>query len=53
MEHKDFAIGQEFLCGDKRWRCTDKGPIYQHLNHEPQTSRKQLKSKKLHRQDLF
>jgi hypothetical protein len=25
VEHKDFTIGQEFLCGDKRWRCTDKG----------------------------
>ena len=25
MEHKDFTIGQEFLCGEKRWRCTDKG----------------------------
>jgi hypothetical protein len=25
MKHKDFAIGQEFLCGGKQWRCTDKG----------------------------
>ena len=25
MQHKDFTIGQEFLCGEKRWRCTDKG----------------------------
>ena len=25
MEHKDFTIGQEFLCGEKRWRCTDIG----------------------------
>ncbi len=25
MEHKDFTIGQAFLCGGKRWRCTDKG----------------------------
>jgi hypothetical protein len=25
MEHSDFEIGQEFLCGGKRWRCTDKG----------------------------
>ena len=25
MEHKDFTIGTEFLCGDKRWRCTDVG----------------------------
>jgi hypothetical protein len=25
MEHKDFTIGQEFLCGGKRWRCTDIG----------------------------
>jgi hypothetical protein len=23
VEHKDFSIGQEFLCGGKRWRCTD------------------------------
>jgi hypothetical protein len=25
MKHSDFTIGQEFLCGEKRWRCTDKG----------------------------
>ena len=25
MEHKDFIIGQEFLYGEKRWRCTDIG----------------------------
>jgi hypothetical protein len=25
MKHSDFTIGQEFLCGDKRWRCTDIG----------------------------
>jgi hypothetical protein len=25
MEHQDFTIGQEFLCGKKRWRCTDMG----------------------------
>jgi hypothetical protein len=25
MEHKDFTIGQEFLCGGKCWRCTDIG----------------------------
>ena len=21
----DFSVGLEFLCGDKRWRCTDVG----------------------------
>lgn len=25
MQHKDFTIDQEFLCGGKRWRCTDVG----------------------------
>ena len=25
MEHKDYTIGQEFLCGGQRWRCTDIG----------------------------
>ena len=25
MKHSEFAIGMEFLCGDKRWRCTDIG----------------------------
>jgi hypothetical protein len=25
MEHSDFEIGHDFLCGGKRWRCTDKG----------------------------
>jgi len=25
MERKDFAIGQEFWCGGKRWLCTDIG----------------------------
>jgi hypothetical protein len=27
--------------------------LYQHLNHEPQTGRKQLTRKSLQRQDLF
>ena len=25
MKREDFALGQEFWCGDKRWRCTDIG----------------------------
>lgn len=25
MTPKDFQIGLEFWCGDKRWRCTDVG----------------------------
>ncbi|MFW6211548.1 MAG: hypothetical protein ACOC8L_01500 [Spirochaetota bacterium] len=25
MTHSDFFIGLEFLCGGKRWRCTDVG----------------------------
>ena len=25
MKHADFKIGGEFLCGGKRWRCTDIG----------------------------
>jgi hypothetical protein len=25
MEYKDFTIGMEFLCSDKRWCCTDVG----------------------------
>jgi len=25
MEHGAFAIGKEFWCGGKRWRCTDIG----------------------------
>jgi len=25
MKLKDFSIGDEFLCGNKRWRCTDIG----------------------------
>ena len=25
MRRGDFAIGQEFWCGGKRWRCTDIG----------------------------
>lgn len=25
MRHEDFTIGTEFRCGDRDWRCTDKG----------------------------
>ena len=25
MQHRDFCIGLEFWCGEKRWRCTDIG----------------------------
>lgn len=25
MKRSDFAIGQQFWCGGKRWRCTDIG----------------------------
>jgi hypothetical protein len=25
MKRSDFAIGQEFWCSGKRWRCTDIG----------------------------
>ena len=25
MKHSDFTISQEFLCGEKRWKCTDIG----------------------------
>ena len=25
MKFNEFAIGQEFWCGAKRWRCTDVG----------------------------
>lgn len=25
MTHSDFSIGLEFICGGKRWRCTDVG----------------------------
>jgi hypothetical protein len=25
MQHSDFSIGKEFLCGQRRWRCTDVG----------------------------
>jgi hypothetical protein len=25
MNHSDFSVGLEFHCGEKRWRCTDKG----------------------------
>ena len=25
MEHKDFYIGKEFTCSERRWRCTDVG----------------------------
>jgi hypothetical protein len=25
MKHSGFTISQEFLCGEKRWRCTDNG----------------------------
>ncbi|HTY48271.1 MAG TPA: hypothetical protein VMB48_01110 [Steroidobacteraceae bacterium] len=25
MELREFQIGREFWCGDKRWRCTDVG----------------------------
>ena len=25
MQHCDFAIGLEFRCAEKRWRCTDVG----------------------------
>jgi hypothetical protein len=25
MELDQFAIGEEFLCGGRRWRCTDVG----------------------------
>ena len=25
MDHADFAVGQEFWCSDRRWRCTDIG----------------------------
>jgi hypothetical protein len=25
MKRDEFVIGTEFLCGDRRWRCTDVG----------------------------
>lgn len=25
MKRSDFAIGKEFWCGSRRWRCTDVG----------------------------
>lgn len=25
MQHEEFAIGLEFHCGGKRWRCSDIG----------------------------
>lgn len=25
MRHDEFAIGREFWCADRRWRCTDLG----------------------------
>ena len=25
MQLRDFRIGLEFYCGDKKWRCTDVG----------------------------
>ncbi len=25
MDHDDFSIGCEFVCADRRWRCTDIG----------------------------
>ena len=25
MKFEDFVIGNEFICGEKRWRCTDIG----------------------------
>lgn len=25
MKHEDFKIGETFLCGEKVWKCTDKG----------------------------
>lgn len=25
MRLEDFRIGRKFLCGDRRWRCTDIG----------------------------
>jgi len=25
MNHSDFTLGMEFMCGGRRWRCTDVG----------------------------
>ena len=25
MQHADFKVGMNFLCGDRLWRCTDIG----------------------------
>lgn len=25
MKHSEFRIGNEFICGGRRWRCTDRG----------------------------
>ena len=25
MQHSEFVIGMEFICGESRWRCTDVG----------------------------
>ena len=25
MQLRDFSIGGEFMCGERRWRCTDTG----------------------------
>ncbi len=25
MNIQDFKVGKDFSCGDKMWRCTDKG----------------------------
>ena len=25
MKYEEFTLGMEFMCGGKRWRCTDRG----------------------------
>ncbi len=25
MKHAEFQVGAEFVCGERRWRCTDIG----------------------------
>ena len=41
MQHSDFHIGLTFVCGDRRWRCTDVGErtiVAILLNHDDDPS---------------
>lgn len=42
MKHSEFVVGENFLCGGNKYRCTDKGTrviVAFRLNKDPEYER--------------